>query len=296
MIGRSLLLICGALLLLGGGGQAGAADSAVSGLGAGAGGRPEWPPLDRVENRLAVYGEKLAHWRELGERTASPALAPRRPVEWAGCSTAVENLVRGYGRLKEELTRRNEPAAGREAAAELEVWPVIFADIAFLEGECGQVYRQVSDLTAAEPRTIPPGLPNAEVQRPPLGEQEQLDKWNEAVDLFDSGNYDEAIGEFSGLANTPHAAAAKEKIREAQTLVATQLRRQAAGILARKTDDPAQRKKLLEESWTLLNRIVTNYPEAGIIDKVRQNQAQIEGQIDQLDPALLLRLKGGPDR
>jgi len=247
-----------------------------------------------VESRLVVYGEKLAHWRELGERTASPTLAARRPAEWAGCSAAVENLARGYGRLKEELVRRNEPG-GLEVAVDHAAWAVIFDDIAFLEGGCGQVYLQAADLAgAAEPQGVGPGQTEAGRQKPPLGEQEQLEKWNRAVALFDSGNYDEALGEFAGLLNTPQAAAAKEKIREAQTLVATQLRRQAAAILARKTDDPAQKKKLLEESWTLLNKIISGYPEATIIDKVKQNQAQIESQLDQLDPALLLRLKGGP--
>lgn len=296
MIGRSLLLVCVAQLLLAGGGQAAALDNAVAGPGPGPAdlGRPEQPPLPWVESRLAVYGEKLTHWRELGELTSGPALAARRPAEWAGCFVAVENLARGYGRLKEELVRRNE-SGGREVAADPLAWPVILDDIAFLEGGCGLVYQQVSGLAVGgEARAVAPGLTKAGVQRPPLGEQEQFEKWNKAVTLFDSGNYDEALSEFAWLLNTPQAAAAKEKIREAQTLVATQLRRQAAGILAKKTDDPAQKKKLLEESWTLLNKIISSYPEAAIIDKVKQNQAQIESQLDQLDPALLSRLKGGP--
>lgn len=291
MIGRSLLLLGGALVLLAGGGPAAALDTALSGPGPENPGRPDLLPLARVEGRLVVCGEKLAHWRELAERTASPPLAARRPAEWVGCSATVENLVRGYSLLKEELVRRNE-LGGREVAADLVAWPVLFEEIAFLEGGCGQVYQQVSGLVGGESGGVAPNQPAAVVQPPPLGEQAQLEKWNKAVSLFDSGNYDAALGEFAGLLNTPQEAAAKEKIREAQTLVATQLRRQAAGILARKTDDPAQKKKLLEESWILLNKIVSNYPEATIIDKVKQNQAQIEGQLDQLDPALLQRLKG----
>lgn len=290
MVSRSLLLVCSVLFF--GGGQAAAFDNAPSGPGAGNAGRLGLP-LVRVESRLVVYGEKLAHWRELGERTAGQALAVRRPAEWAGCFAAVENLTRSYARLKEEVVRRNE-SGGREVAPDLAVWPILFEDIAFLEGGCGQVYQQVSGLAVGgEVRAVAPVQLNSAAQRPPLGEQEQLEKWNRATGLFDSGNYDEAITELDGLLNTPQAAAAKEKIREAQTLVATQLRRQAAGILARKTDDPVQKKKLLEESWTLLNKIINSYPEATIIDKVKQNQAQIEGQLDRLDPALLLRLKSG---
>lgn len=288
MIGRALLLLSAVLLFLAGGGQAAALDALVSGPGPGEGGRPELVPLARAESRLAAYGEKLARWRELGERTAVPPLALRRPAEWAGCYAAVESLARGYDRLRLELVR------GSEAAVDLALWQVVFDDIAFLEGGCGQVYQQVSGLVVDEPRVVAPGQPGVGGQNPPLGEQEQLEKWQRAVTLFDSGNYDEAIGEFSGLLNTARALAAREKIREAQTLVATQLRRQAAGILARKTDDPAQKKRLLLEAWTLLNRIISNYPEAAIIDKVKQNQAQVEVQLDQLDPALLPRLKGGP--
>jgi hypothetical protein len=289
MVGRSLVLVCVAQLLAAGGGQAVAFDGVSPDPGSGAAVRSGLPPLARVDSRLAIYGDQLARWRELGERTASPALAVRRPAGWSECSAAVEHLARSYGRLKEEIVSRNEPAT------DIVPWQAFSDDVAFLEGGCGQLFQQVSALTGGgEPQGVAPVQPEAARQKAPLGEQEQLEKWNRAVGLFDSGKYDEALGEFAGLLDTPQAAAAREKIREAQTLVATQLRRQAATILARKTDDPAQKKKLLEESWALLNKIISRYPEAAIIDKVKQNQAQIENQLDQLDPALLQRLKGGP--
>jgi tetratricopeptide (TPR) repeat protein len=285
MLGRLSLLVCAGLLLLGG--RVDALEGSAAGPTAVNVVRPEPLPLARVESRLAVYGEKLARWRELGERTGIPNLAGRRPAAWAECLAAVENLTRGYGRLKEELGRGNEPVA------ELAPWPVLFEDIAFLEGGCGQVYQQVSSLPGAEVKLPVPPPPVAPVSQKPLGEQEQQEKWQRALSLFDAGNYDEAIGEFTGLLNTPQAQAAREKIREAQTEAAKLLRRQAAGILARKGDEGAQKKKLLVEAWTLLNKIVNSYPEAAIIDKVKQNQAQVEIQLDQLDPALLPRLKGG---
>ncbi|HSH13801.1 MAG TPA: hypothetical protein VLA15_08625 [Desulfurivibrionaceae bacterium] len=286
MVGRSLLLVCAVLLLLADGGPVAALEGPLPGLSPGEVERVEQPPLVRVESRLATYGAQLVRWRELGELTANPALAIRRPAEWADCFAAVEHLVRGYGRLQEELRRE----AGVDGAS----WSVVFADIAFLEGGCGQVYGQVADLAGVgEPRVVAQAQPQVARPQPVLREQEQLEKLQRAVALFDSGNYDEAIGEFSGLLNTQHAPAAREKIREAQTVVATQLRRQAAGILAKKTDDPAQKKKLLIEAWTLLNKIISSYPEASIIDKVKQNQAQIEAQLDQLDPFLLPSLKGG---
>jgi hypothetical protein len=58
----------------------------------------------------------------------------------------------------------------------------------------------------------------------------------------------------------------------------------------------------MEESWSLLNKIVSRYPQVSIIDKVRENKLLIEQQIEQLDPHLLQDLKGpandpvsGPD-
>lgn len=289
MVARKLVLVCGLSLLVGGG-EAVAMDGVLPATTPGEPGRSEPIPLVRVESRLALYNEKLAHWRLLGERTAVPSLVARRPAEWAGCVAAVENLAGGYGRLKDELVR-HAGAPGPTAAAIFAPWPVLFDDIAFLEGGCGQVYQQVSSLAGSEQRDVAPASPAPGVLRPPLGEQEQLEKWTRAVGLFDSGNFDESIGELTGLLNTPQASVARDKIREAQTAVATQLRRQAAGVMARKTDDPGQKKKLLSEAWTLLNKIVTGYPEATIIDKVKQNQAQIETQLDQLDPAILPRLK-----
>ena len=292
MIGRALLLVCFAQLFLGSGGQAAAFDGVVYAPDPGQVERTELLPIGRVESRLGAYGEKLARWRELDERTAGPVLAVRRPAEWAECYAAVETLFRGYGRLKEELVRGYEPDV-REARAAILPWQLFSDDIAFLEGGCGQVYQQVSALVTGEPRPVAPEQPEQVNLNPSLGEQEQFEKWQRAATLFDSGNYDEAIGEFSGLLNTPLALVAKEKIREAQTAVATQLRRQAAGILARKTVDAEQKKKLLLEAWALLNKIISGYPEATIIDKVKQNLAQIEIQLDQLDPGLLPRLKGG---
>lgn len=295
MAGRKLRLNgCALLVLLAGPGLAAALEVApVAAPVAAPPGRGELPPLARVEGRLAVYGEKLARWRELAGQTASPALTARRPAEWPACYAAVENLARAYGLLREEVVSPGAPSGGPPS------WQVFADDLDFVEGGCGQVLQQVSVLAeqpAPAARTVvsSPAEPGPQ-PLPPLGEQEQLDKWNRALGLFDSGNYDEAISEFGGLLHTPRAAAARDKIREAGGIVAGQLRRQAAGVFlkARKTEDLAQKKKLLEESWSLLNKIVTAYPEVEIIDKVKQNQTLIEEQLHQLDPALLQRLKAG---
>jgi len=250
-------------------------------------------PLGQVERRLLVCEERLTRWRELAAQTTSAELAARRPSEWAGCYATLEGLVGGYRRLLDLVAHRHE--------SNLDTWQVLGGDIAFLEGECPQVYRRVSDLTTGGgPGGAPPGQTVTASLAPPvvgslsqLGEPEQLEAWNKAAALFDAGKYDEAIVDLAVLVNTSYSVAAKEKILKAQTEVAKQLRIQAAGLFvkARKTDAVAQRKKLLEESWTLLNKIVTTYPEVGIIDKVKQNLTQIEEQLEELDPALLHHLK-----
>jgi hypothetical protein len=126
-----------------------------------------------------------------------------------------------------------------------------------------------------------------------LEDQNQAEKWDRAVALLDSRKYDQAINEFSDLFNTDYDVPAREKIKEAMEAAATQMRRQAANLFvkARKTANYDEKKKYLEESWTLLNKIITSYPEAMIIDKARQNLALIEQQIEQFDSSLLRKLK-----
>ena len=123
--------------------------------------------------------------------------------------------------------------------------------------------------------------------------QSQAEKWDRAVTMLDSGKYDQAIADFTSLFNTNYDVPARAKIKEAMEAAATQLRRQSASLFvkARKSGDYGEKKKYLEESWSLLNKIVTSYPAVAIIDKVRQNLALIEQQIEQFDPALLPKLK-----
>jgi len=256
---------------------------------------PKLSPLGQVERRLMVYEERLVRWRELAARTANPEQMAHRPTEWGGCYSALEGLVGGYGRLLEQVAHHHE--------AGLDPWQVMGDDIAFLEGECPRVYQRVSELVpVAVPEQTHPdaaasaaasGLPVIGEPQAPVGEQEQLEAWNRAVVLFDAGKYDEAIPALAGLVNTSYGGAAKERLLKAQTEIAKQLRSQAAGIFVkvRKAETSAQKCKLLEESWTLLNIIVTSYPEIAVIDKVKQNLGLVEEQLKDLDPALLQRLK-----
>lgn len=274
---------------------------------------PKLTVLGQMERRLLVSQERLGRWRELAARTATSELAARRPPEWAGCYAVLEGLAGGYSQLLEQLGHHHEGT--------LEPWKVLVEDIAFLEGECPQVYQRVAEhaaeggmpvfavpvpattgapgaVSAAAPvATTPTPPPAAEAQAAPLAEQEQVEAWNKAAGLFDAGKYEEAIPGLASLLKTSYGPVAKEKLLKAQNEVATQLRKQAAGIFvkARKTEGVSQKTKLLEESWALLNKIITTYPEAGIVDKVRQNLAQIEEQLADLDPGLLQRLKNPSD-
>lgn len=259
---------------------------------------PSLSPLGQVERRLMVCEERLARWREMATMTAAPELAARRPGEWAGCYAALEGLVGSYGRLLEQVAHHHEVG--------LAPWQILGDDIAFLEGECPQVYRRVAELAGGGEREVVTHGPPAGAAVSPvpsaaggpvattMGEAEQLEAWNRAVGLFDAEKYAAAIPELASLVNTSaYGGGAREKLLKAQTELAKELRSQAAGLFvkARKSETPAQKKKLLEESWTLLNKIVTAYPEVAIIDKVKQNLTQIEGQLEELDPALLHQLK-----
>ena len=67
------------------------------------------------------------------------------------------------------------------------------------------------------------------------------------------------------------------------------MRKEAASLFIRagKTTDPEQKKKLLLASHELLTEILVKYPQTDLLDKVKQNIAILEVQIQRFDPALL---------
>jgi hypothetical protein len=106
---------------------------------------------------------------------------------------------------------------------------------------------------------------------------------------MDSRRFDLAIPAFENLLGTDYEEQAKIKIVEAANLAAGQMRKEAASLFvqAGKTPDIENKKKLLLDSYGLLNEILVKFPQTDLLDKVNQNIAILEEQIRRIDPALL---------
>ena len=122
-----------------------------------------------------------------------------------------------------------------------------------------------------------------------LLEQARTMQWDEATRLFEMRQYDTAIAAYTLLLDTDYEDQAKEKIKDAANLAASEMRRTAANLFvkARRTGSQEQRKALMLESWQLLNQIPIKYPDAEILDKVAENIKILEDQIRILEPELL---------
>jgi len=122
-----------------------------------------------------------------------------------------------------------------------------------------------------------------------LEEMALSEQWNAAVNLLDSQHYDAAILAFQAFQETEYADQAQAKITEAANLAAGQMRKEAASLFikAGKTSDIERKKELLLASYQLLNKILDNYPQTELLDKVNRNISVLEEQIRRFDPALL---------
>ena len=121
-------------------------------------------------------------------------------------------------------------------------------------------------------------------------QQEALDaKWQKALQTLDERQYDQAIVLFAEFVDPAYQEQARVKIAEAENLAAAELRKEAASLFikARKSANVEQKSALLMESRRLLLQVQEKYPQADIIDKVRQNQRAIEEQILTINPQLL---------
>jgi len=126
-----------------------------------------------------------------------------------------------------------------------------------------------------------------------IQEMELTEQWDAAVNLLDSQRYDIAISAFEALMGTEYEDKAKMKIIEAANEAAGQMRKEAASLFIRagKTPDLEQKKELLLASHRLLTEILARYPQTDLLDKVHQNIAILEAQIQRFDPALLEELR-----
>ncbi len=131
------------------------------------------------------------------------------------------------------------------------------------------------------------GIQEVETQRH-IQELELTEQWDAAVNLLDSQRYDIAISAFESLMGTEYEEMAKVKIREAANQAAGRMRKEAASLFikAGKTPDIEQKKELLLASHGLLTEILARYPQTDLREKVQQNIAILEGQIQRFDPEL----------
>jgi predicted metal-dependent hydrolase len=126
-----------------------------------------------------------------------------------------------------------------------------------------------------------------------IQEVELTEQWAAATKLLDSQRYDSAISAFTALMDTEYELQAKMKMTEAANQAAGKMRKEAASLFVRagRTPDPEQKKELLMASHRILTEILDKYPQTDLLDKVHQNIAILEGQIQRFDPTLLEELQ-----
>ncbi|ADH86380.1 hypothetical protein DaAHT2_1688 [Desulfurivibrio alkaliphilus AHT 2] len=149
----------------------------------------------------------------------------------------------------------------------------------------GQVRQMLTE--AEESRRV------AAERRRQLEQQALSIQWEEANRLLGLGQYDEAITLFARLLESEYREEARQRMAEAAREAATELRRQAASLFvrARRSDEPEQAVELAGESWQLLRRIISRYPDSDIIDRVMDNLASVEDYLEGLAPGLLKELR-----
>jgi hypothetical protein len=133
----------------------------------------------------------------------------------------------------------------------------------------------------------------ADQRRWQMEQQTVTSQWEEANRLLGLRRFDEAITVFSGLLGSAYADESRRLIREASQEAAAELRREAAGLFvrARRSDNPERAREFAVESWTLLRRIVSRYPDSDIIPRVWDNLVPVEEFLESLEPGLVDRLQ-----
>ncbi|RJX35575.1 MAG: hypothetical protein C4531_01790 [Desulfurivibrio sp.] len=242
-------------------------------------------------SELELYRRVLKGWLQYDGTQASPDMV--ESVQ------RLEELFPGtvHARMARELLdktggaplQQNADAAmaqARQLAAERKFAEAL-AVLAPWSGEA-QPGETVSPVKALEEEIRAQQAQEAQLQI--LQEKEALDaKWQKAMEVLDHQQFDQSIVLFEELLDTSYQDQARLKIAEAVNLAAAELRKEAANLFikARKSTDIEQKKSLLLESRRLLLLVQQKYPQADIIDKVKQNQKATEDQLRALDPNLL---------
>lgn len=222
------------------------------------------PPqlMESVQQLEAISPESIyaREGRELLARAGGPAVAVRN--------------------ADEALLRARQLAAERKYAEALELLAPFSQDTESAEtaAAVGELEEEIIRLQSDQA-----GMPQTE-------QQDALDvKWQKALQTLDERQYDQAIVLFGEFVDPAYQEPARAKIAEAVNLAASELRKEAASLFikARKSASVEQKTALLTESRRLLLQVQEKYPQADIIDKVRQNQRAIDEQILAINPQLL---------
>ncbi|MBU1737727.1 MAG: hypothetical protein KKG35_06265 [Proteobacteria bacterium] len=97
------------------------------------------PSVAMIDQRLALYGEKVSNWQTLAEQIEDLELLARRPPNWPDCFNRIENIFRGYSLLMEVALKLEHPSIEDENLS-LDPWQIYNQDISYLESGCEQVF------------------------------------------------------------------------------------------------------------------------------------------------------------
>ena len=113
----------------------------------------------------------------------------------------------------------------------------------------------------------------------------EKETFDTAEKLFEAENYQGTIKTLAMLEKTQglDAAAIDLKDRAVENLINNERNRAAEIFLeAKKTKDPKEKKQLLETSYSILKKLVEDYPASPLKDKLISNMAIVQGEIEKL--------------
>ena len=127
-----------------------------------------------------------------------------------------------------------------------------------------------------------------EMQR--LAREDALqESWAKGQQYLQAKEYDQAIAVLNTLLGTSYEEKARQSMDEIVQIAAREKRRKAAELFVRagNSQDLKMKIKLLFESRDLLQEILAKYGRSDLVEKVRNNLARIDEELNRIDPALL---------
>ncbi len=98
----------------------------------------EAPSMEYVDSRIAAYGKKLAHWRDLDDQSLVLNLSQEETERMVNCFRDLQKVLNGYGVLRSDLLRQQGQGTATPMAG-ITLRDLQREDIAFLESPCGSM-------------------------------------------------------------------------------------------------------------------------------------------------------------